>query len=617
MKVYPEYLPAKIIDDEQRSAEIRIYELLAKIKSDDHCAFYSKDWECLSGVISNQKLVDPLTGQVEPRNNYPMGEIDFIILSPRGILVIEVKGGGVSIEEGTWLSTDRYGVTHNISDPLSQARKGMFTVLSRLNNLPHFAGRFFNVGYAAILYHTLTWQHNVFLPDAIFKLVIFQEHVNEVMLLEKLKLTINRWQQVWSGYRDRVDYFSSADIKKITAAYAPTVEVRKPKLGFTVQEHEEEMLTLKESQYYILQGLSANRKAIIYGNAGTGKTLLAMEKARRSALQGQKTLFTCVNRLLSKNVKNQLENIDNLEVFNFHQLCYQWGSRAGRVDLIDPDAAKTVGRVPTDYYQNVLPEALFEAAELLPDKNKYDAVIVDEAQEMNDQYWIALLACIKNDDPVFYIFCDPNQAIWRLQDNLPFIETSFQLSENLRNSRKIFEAVKKLCPDDQYEAKCVEEGHLEIIILEDIEKQLEMKIIELLSNLISQRIALKDIVIITGKSRESSILYNRKSVGNHPITLDLDDRTDKVLFSSARRYRGMEAQVVIMIEVDAITDLKKLRHELRDRMDLTEDDQLLERIANETLLIAISRAQHSLYIIVDGDTAESLGNWGLDTISLQ
>jgi len=307
-----------------------------------------------------------------------------------------------------------------------------------------------------------------------------------------------------------------------------------------------------------------------------------------------------------------MAEIENLEVMNFHQLCYKWGVRAGISNLKDPDAPN-IGQVPKDYYQNLLPEALLKAAELIPE-DRFDAVIVDEAQEMEDLYWIALQGCIRDDDPIFYIFCDPNQSIWHLESNLPFSGPSFQLSENLRNSRKVFEAVKKLCPDSQYEAGCIEEGHYEIVLFEDIGNQLESKIIELLSHLVSQGVALKDIVIITGKSRESSVLYKRERIGNYTIALELTDMADQVLFSSARRYRGMEAQVVIMIEVDAITDLQKLRHELRDRLDLTEDDHRLEKIARETLLIGMSRAQHSLYIIADGDTAKSLDRWGLGVI---
>jgi hypothetical protein len=465
-----------------------------------------------------------------------------------------------------------------------------------------------NTGYAAILPQTLTWQRNVSLSDSLFNLVIFQEHVKEAMLLEKFNRIIKSWKQAWTKFKGQAEPFSKADIKLFTAVYAPTVEVRKPKLGLTVQEFQKEVLTLNENQYKILQSLSGNREAIIYGNAGTGKTLLAMEKARRSALQGQKTLFTCVNRLLSKNVKNQLGNIENLEVLNFHQLCYRWGLRAGIGDLKDPDGPN-VGQEQKDYYRNKLPEALLQAAESLPDR--FDAVIVDEAQEMDDLFWIALQGCLRDDEPIFYIFCDPNQSIWHLESSLPFNGPSFQLGENLRNSRKVFEAIKKLCPDHQYEAGCSEEGHYEVILLEEADIQLERKIVELLSYLVGQGIALEDIVLITGKSRESSILYKREKVGNYPISLELHDRADKVLFSSARRYRGMEAQVIIMIEVDAITDLQKLRHELRDRMDLTEDDHRLERIARETLLIGMSRAQHSLYIIADSDTAKSLDEWGL------
>jgi hypothetical protein len=71
MKVYPEYLPASIRNESQRAAEIFIYDLLTKIETGDHCAFYSKNWECLARVPGNQRLVDPLTGQVNPAGVIP------------------------------------------------------------------------------------------------------------------------------------------------------------------------------------------------------------------------------------------------------------------------------------------------------------------------------------------------------------------------------------------------------------------------------------------------------------------------------------------------------------------------------------------------------------------
>ena len=41
------------------------------------------------------------------------GEIDFLLISEHGIFVLEVKGGDVTCERGTWRFTNRYGRRHS------------------------------------------------------------------------------------------------------------------------------------------------------------------------------------------------------------------------------------------------------------------------------------------------------------------------------------------------------------------------------------------------------------------------------------------------------------------------------------------------------------------------
>ena len=46
------------------------------------------------------------------RENAPYGEIDFVVIIPgEGIVCMEVKGGGVSCENGVWLTRNRRGCT--------------------------------------------------------------------------------------------------------------------------------------------------------------------------------------------------------------------------------------------------------------------------------------------------------------------------------------------------------------------------------------------------------------------------------------------------------------------------------------------------------------------------
>ena len=108
--MYPSLLPEYILKNPLRSAEICVYNELAKQLDDHFYVFYSSPW---IGTTPDGDEID--------------GEADFTIAhAQKGMLVIEVKGGKVEREEdtGQWKSTDRYGVVHNIKNPVAQARTG-------------------------------------------------------------------------------------------------------------------------------------------------------------------------------------------------------------------------------------------------------------------------------------------------------------------------------------------------------------------------------------------------------------------------------------------------------------------------------------------------------------
>lgn len=604
MPIYPQ-LQKSMRKDRQRSVEVQLYDLLERTLPPGYTVIYGWEWTRKFTRVSSQDIYDPLTGEVPDPHTHPLGEIDFILITPKALLILEVKGGEITLENGTWFRIHHGYARESISDPLSQARKNRFAIQYKLQSEPKLRHKFIPLGYAVIFPHTPAWQLDTEDSD-LQSLLLFQENVNET-LIERLNSSIDFWKHLWT--RDgQENTMSSSDIALMIDLLAPTARMKKPQLRGILDQFQAEVLTLTERQYQVLKGLSGNRKAIITGGAGTGKTLLAMEKARRTAAQGHKTLFTCANRLLSKHVKGHLKDIKNLEVMNFHELCYQWGTKAGIANLTDPDGPER-NDLKSEYYNEVLPDALCEASALID--QKYQAVIVDEGQDMHEIYWAALQWCLTEDDPIFYIFCDPHQSIWHIKDKLPFEKPTYHLYDNLRNSRKIFSKLLKLCVETDYGTGCTHEGEYEIVRLKKGAAQIESKLQEILSRLTQEGISLKDISIITGKSRDHSRLADLASIGPFPLTRDLRDTTDKVLFSSVRQYRGMESAIVIMIEVDHIIDQHKLRREIHDRFEYMEDESALEKIAKETLLIGMSRAQHSLYILADQRTAIQLNQMGL------
>ena len=62
-------------------------------------------------------------------------EIDFLVVGPEAILVLEVKGGRVHCKDGLWTYTDRFGRSRTSSEgPYGQARSAMYALRGSLRN---------------------------------------------------------------------------------------------------------------------------------------------------------------------------------------------------------------------------------------------------------------------------------------------------------------------------------------------------------------------------------------------------------------------------------------------------------------------------------------------------
>jgi hypothetical protein len=110
----------------------------------------------------------------------------------------------------------------------------------------------------------------------------------------------------------------------------------------------------------------------VSGGAGTGQTVLALEKARRLAAEGLEVLLTCFNKPLAEFLRRCSGQADRLTIANFHQFCWQMAQEAG-VPLPGPAA----GEPPPGFFDATLPEALLTALERLPARG-FDAIVVDE-----------------------------------------------------------------------------------------------------------------------------------------------------------------------------------------------------------------------------------------------
>ena len=77
---------------------------------------------------------------------------------------------------------------------------------------------------------------------------------------------------------------------------------------------------LIREQYILLEFLAEQPSAVINGSAGTGKTMIATEKARRHSMDGDKVLFLCYNKKLQKHLEDSCKDNSEFENVKFMTL---------------------------------------------------------------------------------------------------------------------------------------------------------------------------------------------------------------------------------------------------------------------------------------------------------
>jgi hypothetical protein len=214
------------------------------------------------------------------------GEIDFVIVGPQGILTLEVKGGGISCRDGVWYTTNGAGETNRLKEsPFRQAESAMHGLRDRLEAaLPP--------GICA----PFVWGYGVVFPDCDWS-ISGAEWDRAMVADSRAARNMERWlsglYQYWRQREGRSREPASAEaVSQVVTFLRPEFDVGVP-LHVALDALEERVAALTEDQMDLLDIVDANPRVICAGGAGTGKTFLALELARRWAGTGNKVLLAC------------------------------------------------------------------------------------------------------------------------------------------------------------------------------------------------------------------------------------------------------------------------------------------------------------------------------------
>jgi len=315
--------------------------------------------------------------------------------------------------------------------------------------------------------------------------------------------------------------------------------------------------------------------------------MLAVEKARRLATEGFRTLLTCYNRQLANHLQAVCQGTPELDVMSFHQLCHRLVEKAKHTNGIDAIADAQRDYPDQDYFDVHLPNALSSSLIQLPDR--YDAVVCDEGQDFRADYWVSIEFILS--DPAnspLYIFYDDNQNLYARARCFPIADDPFSLTANCRNTDKIHDAAYRYyCGIPVEPPANVGE---EIILIEALHreqqaKRLHARVVDLIAN---QSVAPDQIVILIAASEHKRDYYSELCHLPLPRPVQWIEEAPQadgaVLLETVKRFKGLESPIVFLWGLDEL-----------DWCDL-----------KELLYVGMSRAKSMLYVVGNARTVASV-----------
>jgi len=470
------------------------------------------------------------------------GEIDLIVLDPdQGLLVLEVKGGrevGYDPDRG-WYSTSHGGNTYSIKDPFTQARRNLYSVRDRIQQAGIFSRREelpFTYGYGCVF------------PHAVVEGGMMPMHVRPGLCLDARALqapekAADTLFGFWRGKKGR-EVGSEEWAEGVTdQVLAPSFQAEED-LHVRIKREQAQFVDLTDEQTEVYSRiLQANRQALVQGVAGTGKTILAQRRATELAESGKESLYLCFNRLLADHLAENLSGVENLTVATFHELADVLSQRTRAVQFPeDPDQ---------EFWDEGAADLLLQAIEATG--TRYDALIVDEAQDFRETWWLPVRE-LTGSDGYFYVFYDPEQNVYNTNlEPIGDLPTHVPLTTNCRTTTRIREFAERLADlGDITDAKHLAEGQpVETYSFENREEQVE--ILKRITRHLKQDIGLSssELVLLSPFTREKSVLGDRLA-GYHIEPYQLEPPSEDTLYhSTILGFKGMDAPAVVLFDVMA------------------------------------------------------------------
>ena len=504
--------------------ELLLYELLQQLP-DDYYVFHSTHW-------NEQRR----RNEYSARKYVQWGEADFTIFHPSyGFIVFEVKDGLISFSrERGWIQTNRSNGMDKTIDPMDQAERSKYYFLDRIK--ARFGGQS-PYTFCSAVWFTAGDRANI-------------EGNLPLNYKEEIVLWSNDLQSVAAAEMAIRRIYRFYDVRKVEPSEEMTSKVLDtlaPEFG-VVQTMRSRTLAAKAlfrrmttEQMYLLDYLEEQEEAAIHGVAGTGKTVLAIQKAKNLA-QTDRVLFLCFNRFLKTHLEETCPDSTNISFFTLDGLV---GAFTGAFTRSPDERTDTISEFLMDWDEYELP---------------FKHIVVDEGQDFADIHLQLLHDIAQAHHGNFYVFYDRNQFVQGLRypEWLDKMDCRLVLSRNCRNTKEIAITSTRPIGIDENRIRMRRESAVggtikpNLFFAED-KSILKEYLCRLIRKYISAGLAGTDIVVLSMKPEGKSILTEDDFRLSGGYMLTKDKNSNGILFTTVRKFKGLEAMAVICIDIDSET----------------------------------------------------------------
>jgi hypothetical protein len=330
---------------------------------------------------------------------------DFVLLNPRvGIVVVEVKDWNLSAMDYQY-STDQHGIPKlwgtlngeriflGRSDPVSKIdvyKNSIFEIFCP--RLKDDGGYATIIGVIAFPFARRDEIEAILQPARAHRGHLTHPRQNTLLTLNEIALGekgVSRAIPV-AHLRENLRFsaIDADDLRHWLVEPEFSREQRIP-LGQELDHKQQSLVTSRPETRF--------RK--IRGAAGSGKSLVLAGRAALLASQGKRVLLITYNITLINYLRDYLVRFDrakdvrsNIEAWNFHIWCKRIADLSGHLDdyfqLWNDNS-------PTEVMEAVLAQETEKWCAELEPADRYDAILVDEGQDFQLKWWLALRSALK------------------------------------------------------------------------------------------------------------------------------------------------------------------------------------------------------------------------------